>query len=259
MRIPVKTSRWALWARRLGGFAIPLAIIPVFMHRAAAIPSDTFLLLIAVAAAFAGLAVFGALIAIFRLWRTGDEGWGHAITGCALGLLCLAPIAYFAIDYQRYPPIIDISTNPVRPLSLVEAPDRDDAARAEVLAAFPNTVSRDYRLTANETFRLVEDLVADKGWAVVRRQPPQLEIAEGQINAIDVSLLGWRDEVAIRISGDFLDAEVEMRSAALADMPDFGRNGKRVEDFLLELDAIVIEAERNRPAPDAPPVPLDRD
>lgn len=259
MRIPVKTSRWALWARRLGGFAIPLAIIPVFMHRAASIPSDTFLLLIAVAAAFAGLAVLIGLAAILRLWRTGDEGWGHAIAGCFLGLFCLAPTAYFAVDYQRYPPIIDISTNPVRPLSLLEAPDRENAKRADVLATFPNAVSRDYRLTANETFRLVEELVADKGWTVLRRQQPQLEIAEGQINAIDISLLGWRDEVAIRISGDFLDAEVEMRSAALTDMPDFGRNGKRVEEFLLALDEIVIEAERNRPAPDAPPQPLDRD
>lgn len=259
MRIPVKTSRWALWARRLGGFAIPLAIIPVFMHRAAAVPSDTFLLLIAVAAAFAGLAILTGFVAILRLWRTGDEGWGHAITGCFLGLFCLAPIAYFAVDYQRHPTMIDITTNPVRPLALMQAPERNIAKRADVLAAFPNAVSRDYRLTANETFRLVEELVAEKGWTILRRQQPQLEVAEGQINAIDVSLLGWRDEVAIRISGDFLDAEVEMRSVALADLPDFGRNGKRVEDFLLALDEIVIEAERNRPAPDAPPQPLERD
>ena len=37
MRILVRTSRWAIWARRLGNFALPLAVIPILMHRAEAI------------------------------------------------------------------------------------------------------------------------------------------------------------------------------------------------------------------------------
>jgi hypothetical protein len=33
MRILIRTSKWAIWARRFGSLALPLAAIPVLMHR----------------------------------------------------------------------------------------------------------------------------------------------------------------------------------------------------------------------------------
>ena len=81
MRILIRTSKWAIWARRLGSFAMPLAIIPVFLHRERIISSDDFLLIELVAAGFALVAAFLAIGAYARLWVTGDQGWSRATVG----------------------------------------------------------------------------------------------------------------------------------------------------------------------------------
>ena len=78
MRILIRTSKWAVWARRFGALALPLAVIPVLMHRGRLISSENFVVIEAVAIGFAVLAVFAACVAIVRLWFTGDQGWGRA-------------------------------------------------------------------------------------------------------------------------------------------------------------------------------------
>src|SRR3569833_2695297 len=98
MRILVRTSKWAIWARRLGSFAVPLAIIPVLMHRSRAITTDTFAIIeiVAIAAAIAG--VVAALAAFVRIWNTGDHGWGRAVSGLIFSLLCLVPAGLWTVD-----------------------------------------------------------------------------------------------------------------------------------------------------------------
>ena len=86
MRILVRTSQWAIWARRIGSFAIPLAVIPVFMHRSGAIASSAFEVTEAVAVGFALLAFILSVGAFARIWTTGDRGWGRAVTGLLLSL-----------------------------------------------------------------------------------------------------------------------------------------------------------------------------
>src|SRR3569832_375109 len=76
MRILVRTSKWAVWARRFGALALPLAAIPVLLHRGHLITSDNFLAVEAVAMAVAVAAVAMAIVAFVRLWFTGDQGWG---------------------------------------------------------------------------------------------------------------------------------------------------------------------------------------
>ena len=43
MRILIRTSKWAVWARRFGALALPLAAIPVLLHRLHIITSDNFI------------------------------------------------------------------------------------------------------------------------------------------------------------------------------------------------------------------------
>ena len=92
MRLLVRTSRWAVWARRLGSFALPLAIIPVLMHRGSAIGTDTFEIVEAGDdPRGARPALITSIIAFVRIWITGDEGWGRAITGLIFSLACFIP------------------------------------------------------------------------------------------------------------------------------------------------------------------------
>ena len=253
MRILIRTSKWAIWARRLGGFALPIAVIPVFMHRAQSMTTETFHLLEASAATIAGLALFIGIGACVRLWFTGDRGWGRAIGGILLALICLAPFGFVGFQMLRYPQVTDVSTDPLdRPelISPVPAKDIDAATQAKVEAAFPNARSRRYQVDAITLFGLVAGLVKDRGWQVLDTNEPEAALGQGQINAVVTTLVGWRSEVAIRVTGDAEGTSVAMRSASLTGLDhDLGANGQRIEDFLVGLDTEVTLWMRDLPPP----------
>src|SRR5688572_14563286 len=101
MRILIRTSKWAIWARRFGSLALPLAVVPVFMHRERMITSDDFHVIELVAMGVAALALVLALGAFVRLWVTGDHGWGKAVTGLIFSLICLAPAVFLFMQTVR--------------------------------------------------------------------------------------------------------------------------------------------------------------
>ncbi|HVY50341.1 MAG TPA: DUF1499 domain-containing protein [Devosia sp.] len=248
MRILVRTSKWAIWARRVGALALPLAYIPVLLHRARFITSDNFIVIEAVALALALLAVLMALVAFGRLWFTGDQGWWRASLAFIFGVLCLLPAAYFGYLAWRQPDSPDVSTDYANPLPLVSAVDQafmTPAERARIETEFPNARSRNYPITAPDMFDAVAALVDDRDWDVRSSRRPTGPLDSGQINAIVTTLLGFRQEVVIRVTGAADGATVAMRSASLSKVPDFGENGTRIETFLLDLDNQVTQMLRD--------------
>ncbi len=248
MRILIRTSKWAIWARRFGSFALPLMVIPVWMHRNQMLPSETFQTILAVAVGSALLAVILGLGAYIRLWQTGDRGWGRATAGLFLGLLCLSPLAYGASLAVRYPTTADVATEGTPPLRLMVKPPTSSPvpapSREVIVKAFPNAVSRTYQLETGQVFELVEELVASREWETRARRAPGAAGSGGQINAMAMTFFGWRDEVVVRVSRSGAGAKVDMRSTSLVGVHDLGRNGTRIEAFLLELDELVSEISR---------------
>src|SRR5690606_25345305 len=118
MRILIRTSKWAIWSRRFGSLAVPLAVIPVFLHREQLIQSSEFAVIEAIAFGVAVLAVVLALGAYIRLWITGDQGWSKATWGLVFGLICVLPIAYLIGEAARYPVLNEVSTDFNDPLPL---------------------------------------------------------------------------------------------------------------------------------------------
>lgn len=256
MRILIRTSKWAIWARRFGSLALPLAVIPVFMHRERFMSSADFTTVEIVAVAVAGLAFLLAIGAFVRLWITGDQGWGKATTGFFLSLICLLPLAYVVFEMVRYPAISDIATDATRPPGLVsQVPPSNVVDSAAIVAAFPNARDRTYPIEAAQMYALIVTLSDQRGWEPRARREPQTPLAEGQVNAIATTLLGYRDEVAIRIQGDPQGSIVSMRSASLFGGHDLGENGRRIEEFLTALDERVTLMLRD--APVTAPVPAD--
>ena len=250
MRILIRTSKWAIWARRFGSLAVPLTVIPVFLHRERLISSADFTVVEIVALAVAGLGLFLALGAFARLWVTGDQGWGKATIGFFLSLVCLAPFAFTLMQMTLYPAVSDVSTDPARPpglVSQIETRPLTIAARDAIEAAFPNARSRTYPIEAAQMFALVESLVDERGWEPRARREPQTPLAEGQYNAVATTLVGWRDEVAIRVQGTAQGSSVAMRSASLQPGHDQGENGRRIEEFLSALDDRVTSLLRSAP------------
>lgn len=261
MRILIRTSRWATWARRLGSVAVPLVIISVLLHHLRLITSDLFLVTALASGAVALLAVLMALIGLARLWQTGDQGWGRALAGLFLGALSLSPYAWYGSLMLRYPPVTDIATANRGPMPLIFEPGTQamPAPRmlsAEAMAAtFPNVETRSYPLGLVPTFGLIRAMVDERGWDIRLLREPEPESDLGQINAQIVTLPGWREEAVIRVTGGLNNSVVDMRSASLNALHDFGSNGARIEDFLGALDDAVTTLLRDNPNANQPAEP----
>jgi hypothetical protein len=152
LRILIRTSKSAIWARRLGSVAVPLVVISVLLHRFRLVGGELFLAAAALAGLVALAAVLTALGALVRLWRTGDQGWSKALQGLALGLLCLLPFVYYGALAMQYPPVTDIGTTDRGLLPLVFEPGTAAMPPPKMLSAadqqviFPNVATRTYPL-----------------------------------------------------------------------------------------------------------------
>ncbi|MCR6673477.1 DUF1499 domain-containing protein [Devosia ginsengisoli] len=258
MRILIRTSKWAIAARRLGSVAIPLVIISVLLHRFGLITSDLFLVAVLAAGLVALLAVLAAVIALARLWQTGDRGWDKALAGLLFGTLSLLPFAWYGNLMLTYPAVTDIATTDRELLPLVFDPGMQAMPAPKMLSAeemasvFPNVETRTYPLGLVPTFGLVEALVAGNGWDIRTLREPTSGLDAGQVNARIMTLPGWREEVVIRVTGTLTNSTVDMRSASLNALHDFGANGKRIEDFLAALDEAVTSLLRDNPNANLP-------
>lgn len=258
MRILTRTSRLASWARRFGSFALPLAVIPILLHRNQTINSDTFLAIETLAIIVAAFALLFGLAAYIRLWFTGDMGWGRATSGVIMGGICLTPLIGIAYFSQMYPVTADVATNGGQSLEMVrfEGGQRIEAlAQDEVVRVFPNAVAREYPVRVNDLFRLVAAEVTNRGWEVLRREPPLLDLVEGQINALEFTWLGFSDEIAVRVVANGESTQLVMRSGSLFGIHDLGKNGRRIESFMLAMDEAVTNILRNAPLTNVAPVP----
>lgn len=258
MRILIRTSKWSIWARRLGSVAVPLVIISVLLHRFRLITSDLFLAAAAAAGIVALAAVFVSMIALARIWQTGDRGWSRALSGLVFGLLCLAPFAWYGSLALRYPPVTDIATTDRGLLPLVFEPGTSAMpppkllTTPEIVVVFPNVETRTYPLGQSQTFALVQALVAGNGWDIRMLREPTASFDPAQINAQIMTIPGWREEAVLRITGTATTSVVDMRSASLNALHDFGANGRRIEAFLTALDDAVTTLLRDNPNANQP-------
>ncbi len=259
MRVVLRTSKFAIWSRRLGSFALPMIIFAIFMHRAGYLDTQIFRLIMILASILAILAIIFAFTAFIILWFSGDRGWARGVSGLFLGIICLIPLLFSFIEMQKYPLARDVSTNPALNIKmLTNIIDNDNFAQAsqtELVAAFPNMIVRYYPINADIAYNLALKLVRQSGWDIIGMQSDLSNKNNRQINAISMSFLGMRDEVAILITQIEQGTEINMRSHSLSTGHDGGRNGKRIEKFLLEFDREVNKFLRENISDNIAPIP----
>ncbi len=254
----------ARWTGRLAIFSLVLAAFAIIGHRFFGMATPVLLALLKLA--FAG-AILGLVLAVFaagRIWRHGGPGAARVVLAITIGLGMIAwPLSFYP-TIQRLPMLNDVTTDTVAPPAFVTLLNvrKNTGANsmtynADVFAALQQKAYPDIKpmlvnRSVEETFDLVVDAVRRQRMRILRETPPADENAGvGSLEAVDRTLImGFPDDVAIRVTGNDASARVDIRSASRYGRHDLGRNVERVRDLMREivarLESTIPGAAENR-------------
>lgn len=262
-RYVTRRSSQAVWSRRAGIFAVPVAVLTTGLHRFGFIDAGPALVLAGLAGALALVALVLGLGAMVVIWQRGYLGMRPAAVGLACALLVLAWPVWKLSHAALLPPINDVTTDWFVPPSLgwaaplrgpggasTDYPGREFALKQR--EAYPEVVPLIVGYTADLVFDTARLLAAERHWTEIEAIPPDMD-GPGQIHLVArTPVFGFPDDVAIvitRLGPE--ETRVDMRSASRYGRHDLGTNAARIYDFLTSLAArleLPLVAE-----PDEPP------
>jgi len=261
-------SGLAAWSLRLAWFALAVAAMSVIIVRSGILEIEPALATFAAALIFAALAVLLAFAAYVSIWRQGGRGLGRALSGMLLGLALIAYPSYLAYRGSKLPAITDITTdtaNPprfdvlarLRPRGSSEYPG--EAVAALQRKGYPDIAPLVVDAPPKLAYDIALNLATKRKWHVVDAIPPVPGRRNGEIEAVArTPIMGFRDDVVIRIAPQGAGARIDMRSASRYGMSDFGANAARVTAMLEDIDDVVSNAPEPRPAPEKKPQPASK-
>jgi uncharacterized protein (DUF1499 family) len=262
-------SALATWSRRLAVFSAVATVVSVMILRFGFLEIKPALATLFGALACAVLSILVAFAGLVALWRVGSRGIGRTLAALFLDALILAYPAYLAVRYRSLPAIHDITTDPINPPQFVELARLrgTDGANTAVYAglysaeqqraAYPEIEPVDLDVTAQRAFEIVQKLVARRKWLVIDARAPQPR-QPGHIEAVaKTPVIGFREDVAIRITPDSDGSRVDIRSSSRYFEHDLGSNAARVSKLIDDINAAAentVEKPAKQPrAPVKPP------
>jgi len=267
---PLGPSFFARWTSRIALFSVGVLATGILLHRLFSLPTPVAFNLAGVAFAGAVLSLLLALAAIIGIWRTGRPGTSRIVFAVLVSLgLLLWPLIYLP-NYEGLPAINDITTDPASPPAFVALATKRGTganpvaypgaafAQAQV-AAYPDIKPIEINRSVDEAFELTSDAIRRLKMHVVRQQAPNLETGSpGELEIADRTLLlGFYDDVAIRVAGNEEHARIDIRSASRYGRHDLGRNADRIRQILKEivvrLESVVPAARVTKPKAKAKP------
>jgi uncharacterized protein (DUF1499 family) len=263
-------SGLAVWSRRLAGFSIPVLLLAIIIIRSGLLEITPALATFwgALALAFAAIAL--AVGAFVVIWKDGRKGLGHAVVAMLIGIAILAYPTFLAVRASRLPWLTDITTDPVDP------PRFDTIARLRPRNAnpivYPGVAAAQLQHTAypdieplqvaanpQQAYEAALAVISKHKWRVVDLRPPQTPgRREGLIEAVArTPIMGFRDDVVVRIRFDNAGSRVDIRSASRYGRTDFGTNASRIRRLLSDIDdsAGSEDEASKKPAKPAKPEP----
>jgi Protein of unknown function (DUF1499) len=246
---------YATAALRLSQFSLLLLAITLLLHRLSTMATPLAVNLIGASYALAGLGLALGLVAAISIWVRGRTGaWSAAWALLISGALWAWPTAIVP-TYLALPNISDVSTAQTQPpafsvLAKQRSPGANsvayDAARLAPLQAqaYPDLRTLVIPRSAEEVYEVTLDLMRGRrglGWRVAAEEAPQAPTRQtpgrpGVIEATDRTLiLGFTDDIVIRVAGNDNEARVDIRSASRYGRHDFGANAARIRRFVREL------------------------
>jgi uncharacterized protein (DUF1499 family) len=260
-------SRLATWARNLAVFSVVAVVVSILIVRFGFLEIKPALATFFGALAIAGLSILLGLAGFAAIWQNGSRGMSRILLAFLINALVLAYPAYLALQYRKLPPIHDITTDPIDPPRF-EALARlrsGDGANTAVYAGlysaeqqrqfYPDIEPVELEIPVDRAYAIALQLVNKRKWLVIDERAPQPPRRIGRIEAVArTPIMGFREDVAIRVVPDGEDARVDIRSSSRYFESDLGSNAARIGKFIDDLTT-AAEAAALKPVKKAPAVP----
>jgi uncharacterized protein (DUF1499 family) len=238
-------SRLATWARRIAVFSLAVAALAVLIERADLLEIVPVLVTFGAALALSMLAIVLALASFVVLWNDGGPGFAQAMTAALIGVGLLAYPGYLAYTARRLPAITDITTDPIDPprfevVARLRPPNRSlypglTAAQLQK-ETWPDIEPLMVSVTPKAAYDGAMTVITKRKWHVVDAQAPSAN-RDGHIEAIArTPIMGFRDDVVVRIRPTRDGAKIDIRSASRFGTSDFGTNAARVLTLIDDID-----------------------
>jgi uncharacterized protein (DUF1499 family) len=260
-------SSLATWTRNLAVFSVVAVLVSIIIVRFGFLEMKPALATFFGALACAGLSILVGFAAFVAIWQNGTRGMSRILLAFLIDALVLAYPAYLGLQYRKLPPIHDITTDPIDPprfeaLARLRTGEGTNTAvyaglySAELQRkAYPDIEPVDIQLPVQRAYEIALQLVHKRKWLVIDERPPQPPLRPGRIEAVArTPIMGFREDVAIRVAPDGDDSRVDIRSASRYLESDLGSNAVRVSKFADDINT-AADADSLRPAKKAPPPP----
>jgi uncharacterized protein (DUF1499 family) len=250
LAIPEREPSASRWASRAALFSFGLILTAAFLHRVIGMPTPIAFNLLVVGLGVAVLSILCALVAAAVIWRTGRPGTARVMFAVCLSLVILTAPLLFLVWLRDYPKVSDITTDFDNPpafsaVARLRGPGSNSLtyhrgrSADEQARAYPDIKPMVISRSSEEVYALVIDAVKRLHMEIEREDAPDAEAGTpGMIEAADRTLImGFYDDVAIRVAGDAEVARVDLRSAPRFGRGDMGRNAERVREVMKEIQA----------------------
>jgi uncharacterized protein (DUF1499 family) len=242
----VRVTQLAVWSRRIAIFSLPVVLLAVGLHRLGLLEYYVAYVTLAAGLGVALVGVLAALCAFIIIWNEGLRGLDKAITACAIGFVVLALPAYDLARGIWLPAISDVTTDIADPprfqeVALARARNANPVSypgpRVAALQrqAYPAIRPLELDASPDEVFNIMLSIAERRGWNLLDSVGPRGGERDGRIEAVARTLImGFREDVAIRIRSGDRGVRIDMRSASRYGTHDFGSNARRIESFFAE-------------------------
>jgi uncharacterized protein (DUF1499 family) len=260
-------SSLATWSRNLAVFAVVAVIVSILIVRFGFLEMKPALATFFGALGLAVLSILVGLAAFAAIWQNGSRGMSRVLLALLINAIVLAYPAYLALQYRKLPAIHDITTDPIDPPRF-EALARlrtGEGANSAVYAglysaeqqriAYPEIETVELEMPVQRAYEVTLALVNKRKWTVIDERAPQLPRRIGRIEAVArTPIMGFREDVSIRITPDGDDSRVDIRSSSRYFEGDLGSNAARVTKLIEDINT-AAEAANAKPAVKKPQVP----
>jgi Protein of unknown function (DUF1499) len=276
-----ETSGLAIWARRIALFSLAATFVAIIIVRSGALDIVPALSTLAGALVLACVAILLALGAGISIWRDGVAGGRQAATALVIGFALIAYPLYLGVKARNLPALYDITTDPIDPpqfdaIARLRPRDANPVTYAGLYAAeqqhnaYSDIEPDDTNSSPQEAYDAAMKVIAKRKWRVVDARSPQappvgptprnvailppLTARDGIIEAVArTPILGFRDDVVVRIRPTADGARIDVRSASRYGRNDLGSNAARVRNLIDDIDTVLALPQPQKKQ--APPPP----